>query len=321
MHGLFAPFLPVGQTQPPGLPSGGSVLPCGSVAGLPSSKVAPITPANRVQSPRRPAGTKKSLAQHFLVSRRVLGRIVRAAELSPGDVVVEIGPGRGILTRELANRAARVVAVEIDEGLAAGLSEEFRGHRNVEIVRADAREIAIESLVSPETPYKVVANLPYYAASPIVRRFLEAAHKPNVMIFMVQREVAKNMAAAPGDMTVLSVLIQLYGEPRIVSYVPPGAFRPAPKVTSAVVRIRVYPEPALALDSRERFLQLVKAGFSSRRKQVHNCLRQGLSLSAEATEAMLSRAGIDPKRRAQTLSLPEWGGLYDAFRQSTDLSS
>ena len=259
---------------------------------------------------------KKSLGQNFLVSRRILGRIIQAAELSPKDVVLEVGPGRGVLTRELAARAGQVVAVEIDDSLVADLEDEFSHSPHVEIIRGDIRKIAVESLVSAETPYKLVANLPYYAASPIVRRFLETAHKPQVMVVTLQREVAQNMAAAPGDMRLLSVLIQLYGRPKIVSYVPARAFRPAPKVTSAILRISVYPEPALSLDSKDLFVRLVKAGFSSPRKQVHNCLRQGLSISAEAVEAMLSQADIDPKRRAQTLSLPEWGRLYDSFRHN-----
>lgn len=262
----------------------------------------------------RPPPPRKALAQHFLVDRRVLGRIVEAAEVSPGEAIIEVGPGRGILTRELARRGARVVAVELDEALAASLRQEFQDAPNVTLVVADARDVDIASLVPPGTPYKLVANLPYYAASPIIRRFLEAEHKPRLMVVMVQREVAQNMAAPPGKTTVLSIATQLYGRPRIVAYVPPGAFRPPPKVTSAVVRIDVYPRPALELDSVEDFFRLVKAGFSAPRKQLHNCLRHGLSLPAEAVDAMLAQAGIDTARRAETLSLEEWGSLYRAFR-------
>ena len=265
---------------------------------------------------QRPARARKSLGQHFLVSGRILGRIVRAAALDPDDVVVEVGPGRGILTKELARRAGRVVAVEVDEALADYLTETLDEYRNVEIVRADAREVEIDSLVPVETPYKLVANLPYYAGSPIVRRFLEAPNKPELIVVMMQREVARNMTAAPGDMSVLSVRTQLYGEPRIVSSVPPSAFRPAPKVTSAVIRIDVYREPALALDSTERFMGLVKAGFSSPRKQIHNCLRQTLGPPYERVEDMLGEAGIDPTRRPATLSLSEWGTLYEAYRHN-----
>ncbi len=244
----------------------------------------------------------------------MLGRILDAAELSPDDQVVEIGPGRGVLTRALASRVDRVVAVELDAELADQLAAAFRDSPNVEVVNADARDVTIESLVPPGTPYKVVANLPYYAASPIVRRFLETQHSPESMVFMVQREVARSMAAAPGGMTLLSVMVQLYGEARIVGYAPPRAFRPVPKVTSAIVKVRVLPQPALTLDSTDRFMDLVKAGFSAPRKQIRNCLRHGLSLSGEEADAILTRAGIDPKRRPQTLSIPDWGRLYAAYR-------
>ncbi|MCI0437706.1 MAG: 16S rRNA (adenine(1518)-N(6)/adenine(1519)-N(6))-dimethyltransferase RsmA, partial [Chloroflexi bacterium] len=223
--------------------------------------------------------------------------------------------GRGILTRELAKAAARVVAVELDDALAERLAAEFADSPNVTIVHADARVVEIESLVLPGTSYKVVANLPYYAASPIVRRFLEASCKPTIMVVMVQREVAQNMAAAPGDMGLLSVATQLYGKPRIVAYVSTGSFRPAPKVTSAIVRIDVYPQPALDLDSEEAFFKLVRAGFSAPRKQLRNCLSHGLSIPPEKAQAMLNDAGIDSRRRAETLSLQEWGSLYRVFRK------
>ena len=261
---------------------------------------------------------KKSLGQHFLVDRRVLGRIIEAADLSPDDVVVEVGPGRGFLTRALAERAGRLVAVEMDETLAERLAHEFHDRPGVDVVTADARDVDIDTMVAPDTAYKVVANLPYYAASPIIRRFLEAEHKPTLIVVTVQREVAQEMVARPGKMRVLSVATQLYGNPKVVCYVQPRAFRPAPKVTSAVVRIDVLDQPAVALDSTEGFFRLVKAGFSAPRKQIHNCLRHGLDISPEETRAMLLRAGIDPTRRPQTLSLPEWGRLYDAFRDTTD---
>ncbi|MDA1227044.1 MAG: 16S rRNA (adenine(1518)-N(6)/adenine(1519)-N(6))-dimethyltransferase RsmA [Chloroflexi bacterium] len=258
---------------------------------------------------------KKSLGQNFLVDRRVLGRIINAAEIMSEDVVVEIGPGRGILTRELAKTAAEVVAVELDDDLSEALAVEFAGQHHVKILHADAREVDIGSLARPGSAYKLVANLPYYAALPIVRRFLEAERKPSLMVFMVQREVARNMIAAPGDMSLLSVATQLYGNPRIMASVQPRAFRPAPKVTSAIVRIDVYEQPALALDSIEGFFTLVRAGFSAPRKQVHNCLQHGLDLSRPVAEQMLDKAGIDPKRRPQTLSLNDWGLLYDEYCQ------
>ena len=257
---------------------------------------------------------KKSLGQNFLVDRRIVSRILSAADLTPGDTVLEIGPGRGILTRPLAERASALTAIELDNNLASTLTTEFASHPHVRIVHADARDIEISSVAPSGAPYKLIANLPYYAAQPIIRRFLEAAHKPTLMVVMVQREVARTMTAAPGDMSLLSVATQLYGKPRIVASVPPRAFRPAPKVTSAIVRIDVFPEPALPLDSIDAFFTLVRAGFSAPRKQVHNCLQQGLSVTRDAAETMLSDAGIDPKRRPQTLSLDDWGSLYAAWR-------
>lgn len=259
------------------------------------------------------APAKKSLGQNFLVDRRIVSRIISAADLSPGDIVLEIGSGRGILTRPLAERAAALTAIELDDDLAAMLAAEFAAQSHVRIVHADAREIEIASLIRRASPYKLIANLPYYAAQPIIRRFLETEHKPSVMVVMVQREVARNMTAAPGEMSMLSVATQIYGKPRIVTSVQPRAFRPMPKVTSAVVHIDVYPKPALVLDSMEAFFTLVRAGFSAPRKQVHNCLRQGLSISRTESEAILSDAGIDPKRRPQTLSLEDWGNLYAAW--------
>ena len=263
---------------------------------------------------RAPAA-KKSLGQHFLVDRSVLRRIVEAADLSCGDTVVEIGPGRGVLTRELARRAGRVVAVEIDRGLVDVLEGRLSESPGVEVVWADARTVDLESLVPPDAPYKVVANLPYYSASPIVRRFLGAAHKPALMVVMVQREVAQSMAAAPGRMGLMSVAVQLYGRPRIVCSVPPRSFRPAPKVTSAVVRIDVLPAPAVELDSEERFFTLVRAAFSAPRKQLRNSLSHGLSVDSAVAERMLAEARIDHRRRSATVSLEEWGSLYAAFRR------
>ena len=266
----------------------------------------------------RPKGradrTKKSLGQHFLVDRRVLRRIVSAAAIASTDLIVEIGPGRGILTEALLEAAHAVKAVELDDTLARDLRARLENRGGLEVVTADGRYVPLAPLVGESTPYKVVANLPYYAASPIVRRFLEAENKPTLMVVLVQKEVAQNMTASPGKMGLLSVATQLYGSPRIVASVPPGAFRPAPKVTSALVRIDVYPEPALKLDSIDHFFELVRAGFSSPRKQIHNSLGRALSMPTDAVTEMLSNAVIDATRRPGTLSLQEWGRLYGTWR-------
>lgn len=262
----------------------------------------------------RCAPAKKSLGQNFLVDRRILRRIISAADISPDDFVLEIGPGRGILTRALAAEAQHVVAVELDDALAERLSAEFAAQRNVRIVHADARQVDVADVVPADTAYKFVANLPYYAALPIVRRFLEVAHKPTLMVVMVQREVARSMTAEPGDMSLLSVSTQLYSKPRIIASVPPRAFRPAPKVTSAIVQMEVLARPAIDLDSTEAFFRLVRAGFSAPRKQIHNCLQQGLGIPRLEVDAMLKQAEIDGRRRPQTISIAEWGRLYAAHR-------
>ena len=259
------------------------------------------------------APAKKSLGQNFLTDRRIIQRIIAAAELAPGDAALEIGPGRGALTRPLAQTAASLTAVELDDRLAAALAAEFADKPHVRIVHADAREVDIASLVPTAAPYKLIANLPYYAAMPIIRRFLEAERKPERLVVMVQREVARSITAAPGDMSLLSVATQIYGKARIVATAPPRAFRPAPKVTSAVVRIDTYPEPALPIADDETFFTLLRAGFSAPRKQIHNCLQHGLAIPRSDAETLLSDASIDPKRRPQTLSINDWGSLYAAW--------
>ena len=274
----------------------------------------PINLADVPPKPRQYAPAKKSLAQNFLVDRRIAARIIAAADISPNDRILEIGPGRGILTRTLATAAATLTAIELDAALAAALSAEFAANPAVRVIQADARRINPAALYPPGAPYKVIANLPYYAAQPIIRRFLEAARKPALMALMVQREVARNMAAQPGDMSLLSVAVQLYSNPRIIASVPPRAFRPAPKVTSAIVRLDVLPRPALALDSIDAFFTLARAAFSAPRKQIHNCLQRGLAVPRSHAEAILSDAAIDPRRRPQTLSIPDWGRLYAAYR-------
>ena len=256
---------------------------------------------------------KKRFGQHFLVNRAVLKRILAAASLTAEDVVIEVGPGRGAVTSMVGSRVSQMVAVELDRDLFQYLQEKLASLSNIRLVNADARDIEPEELVG-DAPYKVIANLPYYAASLIMMRFLEARHKPALMVIMVQKEVAQSMVALPGNMSLLSIAVQLYGNPKIVSYVPPGAFRPKPKVSSAIVKIEVSSLPRLHLDSVGDFFGLVRAGFSAKRKQLKNALSNGLDLPGHETEGLVEEAGIDAKRRAQTLTLEEWGSLYGAWR-------
>ena len=258
---------------------------------------------------------KRSLGQNFLHDRGVARRVVDGLGPISDDTVVEIGPGRGALTDLLAARAGRLVAVEMDDDLAARLAERHADNPAVTVVNGDALEVDLARLVDPGEPYRLVGNLPYNVASPIIRRFLTAPHRPSLMVVMIQREVARSMAAMPGDMTYLSVEVQLRAGVRRLFTVPPAAFRPRPKVTSAVIALTPHSRPPLELDSEDDFLRLVRAGFSARRKQLHNSLRNGLDMDADPVQTALAAAGVEGTRRAQTLSLSEWGALYDAFQR------
>jgi 16S rRNA (adenine1518-N6/adenine1519-N6)-dimethyltransferase len=252
---------------------------------------------------------RKKLGQHFLIDRGVLEIILEAAALTLDDVVIEVGPGLGILTGELAKKAGRVVAVELDERLAATLQENLSSLHNVtvingDILKLDPLEILGES--GSQNEYKVVANLPYYITAPVLRHFLETPIKPQMMVVMVQKEVAETIAARPGRMSLLSVSVQFYGEPTMVDYVPAVSFYPAPEVDSAILKINVCPKPRVVVDDEASFFHLVRAGFSAPRKQLANSLAQGLGMARTEVLPFMEKAAIDQKRRAETLSLEEW---------------
>ena len=258
-----------------------------------------------------PVSPRKSLGQHFLVDQGALRRVLAAADVGPTDVVVEVGPGTGLLTRLLAQTAGRVIAVELDQALVARLTQDLDSFPNLTILHGDGREW--DPAMAGE-PYKVVANLPYFAAVPIIRRFLECPLPPSLMVVTVQREVAQSMAASSGKMRLLSVAIQLYGKPRIMGYIRPGSFRPPPKVTSAIVRIDVHPEPVLPPEDVDGFFRVVRAGFSGPRKQLRNSLGHSFDLPGSRVEEVMADAAIDARLRAEALSMEEWGRLYKAFR-------
>ncbi len=257
---------------------------------------------------------RKGLGQHFLIDEEVLKRIVASAELSASDVVLEIGPGLGVLTRELASKAGWVVAIELDSKLAAILKETLASFNNVAIVNADILDLDPAPLIPEQTGYKVVANLPYYIASAVLRRFLEASLKPKTMVVMVQKEVAEVIVAKPGQMSLLSVSVQFYGKPEIVDYVPAHCFYPPPEVDSAILRIDLYPQPAVAVADEKSFFELVRAGFTASRKQIVNSLAQGLDMPKTEVLSLLAKANIVPQRRAETLTLEEWGVLWRVFK-------
>ena len=256
---------------------------------------------------------KKGLGQHFLVDERVLRKLISAAELAPSDTVVEVGPGLGILTRELAKGAGRVIAVEVDTRMAAALQETLAPWPNVAIINTDVLESDPGSLLGFAAPYKVVGNLPYYIASAVLRHFLEAQIKPHLMVVTLQKEVAQAIVAPPGKMSLLSVSVQLYGKPAIVDYVPAQSFYPPPKVDSAIVRIDLYERPRVAVADEAKFFKVVRGGFSAPRKQLRNSLAQGLEMAPGEAAALLEEVGISQKRRAETLSLEEWARVYRVF--------
>ncbi len=256
---------------------------------------------------------RKSLGQHFLIDARIANRIVAAADLTDADTVVEIGPGNGILTRRLVERAGQVVAVELDERLASELPDRLAMPVNLAVQQGDARTVTIAELVNPRCPYRVVANLPYYAAAPIIRRFLESDTPPTTMVVMVQREVGEAMTASPGAMTLMSVATQFYAEASVVTHAPARSFRPPPKVASTVVKLDVRSEPAVATPDVRAFFDLARAGFAAPRKQLRNSLMQGAGADVGIVGDALATAGIDGQRRPSTLSMAEWGLLDRAW--------
>lgn len=231
--------------------------------------------------------------------------------------MVEVGAGQGALTQALAARAGRVIAVELDEELCQRLHRRFAERPNVFVACTDVLAVTpadLLSLAGATPPYIVVGNLPYNIGTPVVRHFLEDSTPPRRLVAMLQKEVAESMAARPGDMSLLTVRVQLYGIPRVAFRVPPRAFNPPPKVTSAVVVIERRERLAVDVEDVDEFLAVVQAGFSAPRKQVHNALAHALNLGPADITAMLAEAGIEPTARAQTLSLEQWAALYRAYR-------
>jgi 16S rRNA (adenine1518-N6/adenine1519-N6)-dimethyltransferase len=293
---------------------------------------------------------RKELGQNFLTDPVHLAKIVDIAGLTPADTVLEIGPGPGTLTRLLAEQAGRVIAVELDPHMVTLLKNEYGYLKNLTVVEADilqadlsrlihpaegAEELSIingqQSMVNgllpsaatpgnqwsisdPQPPtYKVVANLPYYLTSAVIRHLLEATPPPERVVVTVQKEVAQRIVARPGQMSLLAVSVQFYGQPSLAHHIPAGAFYPTPKVDSAVVRIDTFAQPVIAVADTDHFFRVVKAGFGQKRKQLKNSLTAGLAKPMPQVVEALTRANIDPTRRAETLSLEEWGRLVEVI--------
>ena len=271
-----------------------------------------------IRSRLRSAGIapRKSLGQNFLTDDDTARRIVRLAGIQPGEVVLEIGPGIGALTRHLAQAARHVIAIEIDRNLIPILQQELAGAANVTILQADALAVDFAALLSDagvdaSAPVRFVGNLPYYITSALIRRMLESSLDIRSIVLTVQLEVAERIVAQPGDMSLLSVSVQVYGKPEQLMRLSPSVFYPQPDVDSAVVRITPYHQ----CDHPDTLFELARAGFSQRRKQLRNTLSAGLQLPKTDADELLADAAIDAARRAETLSIPEWMHLTEVYVQ------
>jgi len=252
----------------------------------------------------------KSFGQNFLQDPIFLQQIVDAAQVLPTDTVLEIGPGLGALTRHLAAAAGEVVAVELDGRLIPALEEIIAGFSNIRVIQGDILDIEIANIIHAEE-YLVVANIPYYITSALLRHLLEATPRPRRVVLTVQKEVAARICAGPGRMSLLALSVQAYGQPQVIAKIPAGAFYPAPSVDSAVVQIDLFREPLIPHDRMDAFFALAKAGFHQKRKKLRNSLSTGTRKPIEEIERVLTEAGISPNRRAETLSLQEWQALTE----------
>ena len=255
----------------------------------------------------------KKLGQNFLQDPFALESIAAAAQIEPSDTVLEIGPGLGSLTRYLAASARQVIAVELDADLIPPLQAVTSTYDNIQIIHGDILKISPRELIR-KPDYLVVANIPYYITSAIIRHLLESNNKPRRIVLTIQKEVADRICAKPGDMSLLALSVQVYGQPRIVKRIPANAFFPAPKVDSAVLCVDIYPSPQTPSESINTFFKLIKAGFSQKRKTLRNSLSSGLHIPPPTAEEMLTKAGIDPMRRAETLSIDEWRSLCEHYK-------
>ena len=281
--------------------------------------------------------TKKSLGQNFLKSRSVLNKIVETADIKSTDTILEIGPGLGTLTEKLLEEADTVISIEKDRRLIPILQEKFKNQiekGKLILIEGDILKNSIEYLVSGieytqykihNTKYKLVANIPYYITSPVIRKFLEVKNRPSSLIIMVQKEVAERIIAKPPNMNILAVSVQFFAKPEIISFVPKDSFWPKPKVDSAIIKITVNPSTLLRVGSKQTpekriaeklFFRLIKIGFSSPRKKLVNNLAAGFLLNKEETAKLIIKSGVDSNKRPQDLFLEDWKRMYNVFRDN-----
>lgn len=246
--------------------------------------------------------TNKSLGQHWLRDRAILAAIADAAELTPTDTVLEIGPGLGTLTSEILRQTDKVIAVEYDSELARKLPGQFPG-KDLTVFSEDILQFDLDSLPAG---YKVVANVPYYITSKIIERLMTAPNKPSIAVLLVQKEVAQRIAARPGDMSILAVSAQLYAEASLGTLVPRRFFTPPPKVDSQVIVLRTRTLPLVPAEDERALFRVVKAGFRAKRKKLRSSISAGLAITKPAAEELLQHANIDPELRAEDLSIDDW---------------
>jgi len=257
---------------------------------------------------------KKGLGQNFLIDETYLAKITEDAHIDKNTDVLEIGAGMGNLTRHLATSARQVTAVELDRRLIPILKKVTRDFVNVRIVQGDILELPVGDLMDAPG-YVVAANIPYYITSALIRYLLECTVKPSAIVLTIQREVAQRICADAGALSLLALSVQVYGSPKIAVRIPAGAFYPAPKVDSAVLTVDLYDKPLIPSVQLGHFFRLAKAAFAQKRKMLHNALAGAPELNKEQTDILLSQTGIDPKRRAQMLTIDEWRRLTNAYEE------
>lgn len=253
----------------------------------------------------------KGLGQNFLVDQAALDKIAEAADLSASDNVVEVGPGTGFLTEQLIQKAGKVLSVELDSNMVAILRAQFLFSKNLEITNQDILKFQIQDLKFKT--YKVVANIPYYITSPLLKHFLQSEHRPELMVVLVQREVAEKVCGLTGK-SLITIETQLFGEPEIIGIVKAASFYPSPKVDSAILKIRVYDKPQVPEDQMHDFMRILKFGFSQKRKMLNNTLGAGLHKNPAEMAELLKKIGIDPHLRPENLEIDDWKKLAQAFK-------
>lgn len=250
---------------------------------------------------------KKGLGQNFLADENVLQKIVQTSDLKASDCIVEVGPGLGILTKELASKAKKVVSIELDKSLITLLNNEIATFENIELINMDALDYD-----PPKENYKLIANIPYYITSPLISHFLTNKNKPDKIVLLTQKEVAEKICAKAKKLNVLAIHVQIFGTPKIISKISAQSFYPAPKVDSAILSVDIHKEPLIESEKIQSFLKIVHAGFSHKRKTILNALTRKLAdLTKEEIEIKLNKCNVSPNARAQHLSIEDWKCLTD----------